>query len=99
MFVQGTPDIEHIQSFFFHWGDRPLMQFTGLKGNNGKEIYEGDIVMLGTTSGSLVGDVYWNDDHGWQVRNDIRRSLAISIGAYDEHVEVIGNIHENPELL
>ena len=60
-----------------------LMQYTGLKDKNGKEIYEGDI--LKTPQGNRV--VEWDLNDGWR-----------NVGRYFGNVEVIGNIYENPKL-
>ena len=81
-----------------------VMQFTGLKDKNGKEIYEGDLVIYQETTYqikyiptkacySLVGISKFSD---------------ILAAIYDyvftelttvKYFEIIGNIYENPELL
>ncbi len=82
-----------------------LMQYTGLnelKHLDGKEVYESDIIKNIDTGALQV--VYWNIDKGaWYCeyiedeREDKRIvSLSDSIGNLNE---IIGNIHENPELL
>lgn len=84
-----------------------LEQCTGLKDETGRLIYEGDIVRVfydhfnGTfTEKEVVGPVKW-ECGTWIVNN----SLLNHSPEYDEThlesaaVEVIGNIHENPELL
>jgi uncharacterized phage protein (TIGR01671 family) len=73
--------------------DWPVMQFTGLYDSNGKEIFEGDIVRgaidcgpAGSVEATWV--VAWTGD-GYQS----------SYWCKDLQFMIIGNIHENPELL
>jgi hypothetical protein len=77
-----------------------LMQFTGLHDNNGKEIYEGDILKDGK---GQPGHVLWAHNSWlmeWMVR-DYEGKLTYEKMLDDcfGYGEVIGNIYENPELL
>lgn len=77
--------------------DCQVMQFTGFQDKNGSEIYEGDIIEKDDDKFTRTGVVSFI--HGcWMVANkdgDARFNLHY----YMKQVEVIGNIHENPELL
>lgn len=79
------------------------MQFTGLLDKNGKEIFEGDIVRLCYPEKIWVNAVVeWIEAAcGFRLVHATIKGLRYS-GAYLTNqpiMEVIGNIHENPELL
>ncbi len=85
--------------------DEVLEQCTGLKDKNGRLIYEGDILRLSAKYSQL----YLNGDQ--EVEDCVYDELYAGftpfclydsdcgIYEYPEDIEVIGNIHENPELL
>lgn len=82
-----------------------LMQSTGLKDKNGKEIFEGDII----TNGIDIVDVRNHENLGFYTLVNGREVFfghGTSIEEFEEDVEgvteiaeIIGNVWENPELL
>lgn len=89
-----------------------LMQFTGLYDKYGKEIYEGDILeyfYIDKNEPYSLGNVQAviNFEHGafrcrevgfdYEGKKEIPMLLTDFID--DIEIEIIGNIHENPELL
>lgn len=83
--------------------DYILMQYTGIKDKNGKEIYEGDIVMaedrhLNLRSTPIKGEIRFGD--GWFYITNKEKTLAFNmVWIGNGFGEVLGNIYENPELL
>jgi len=78
-----------------------LMQYTGLKDKNGKEIYEGDILKH-PNNNTLFEIKYIKEYCGFRAVYDrnIYNHSAIILQIGDKgQAEIIGNIYENPELL
>ena len=69
-----------------------LMQYTGLKDNNGVEIYEGDLFYHPHGKHGGIYNVYFENGNFEPFNN---RSHGIKPNA----IEIIGNIHENKNLL
>ena len=83
--------------WYFDDGEVELMQFTGLHDKHGREIYEGDILKeIG-----LLGAIEYHAPSFKLRRNPQSKAFndedLFEIPNMDS--EVIGNIHENPELL
>lgn len=102
-------DISAFPGQFFHVDKDTVSQFTGLRDKNGKDIYEGDILgvdingmnkkLIGMVEGGVRGYcydvVYLNHPKGeerWSLYGTV-------IHDFPNKIEVIGNIHDNPELL
>lgn len=72
-----------------------LMQYTGLKDKNGKEIYESDLVKH--HSGDLLSEVYF-DGAAFKLRNKVWNDIYLNNWPANSF-EVVGNLYENRELL
>ena len=73
-----------------------FMQYTGLKDKNGVEIYEGDILRIGS---SLIEEVKWVGVGDWVGAKQPMVGFISHETIYRKPIEVIGKIYENPELL
>ena len=96
---------EWILDDFSNWVKYPdwynIMQFTGLKDKNGKEIYELDIIKIPNTE--QYSRVYF-DKGCFMIENYHEICIKIrgrfeTISSVPLRQEVIGNIYENPELI
>jgi uncharacterized phage protein (TIGR01671 family) len=74
-------------------------QFTGLHDVNGKEIYEGDILGFGSDT-SIGLEVYWSEQRfAYCVRTNLLKEDRYTLAELQYGYKVIGNIHDNPELI
>lgn len=97
--TEGVRLYDDFGEYWRNFRDIELMQSTGLKDKNGKEVFVGDIIKC--TRGCLH-EVYIEKEYGGTYfggmpavyLKDLREGYA-----WTEHEEIIGNIYENPELL
>ena len=81
-----------------------VMQFTGLKDKNGKEIYEGDVVEYETYNGKFIGKIVFEAGmfimacdkfaDSYKALSDFSNSEE-----WCEELEILGDVHQNPDLL
>ncbi|MBG9837932.1 MULTISPECIES: YopX family protein [Bacillus cereus group] len=75
-----------------------LMQYTGLKDKNGKEIYEGDIIR--NDRGTILKVPFVDGAFYAEGTDALSKQYVFSVlSDFSSWSEVVGNIYENPELL
>ena len=72
-------------------------QYTGLTDKNGVRIFEGDIVTGWFNHEKIVGYIFYGGNAQFFIQRD--GIYGIGLDNSDCWLEVIGNIHDNPELL
>lgn len=81
-----------------------LMQSTGLKDKNGKEIFEGDVVKYEVGCNTYTEEVAYDKNFAGFGVKDAKANIVFTFGEIAEDIgiislEVVGNIYKNSELL
>lgn len=77
-----------------------LLQFTGMKDVNGKEIYVGDIVKSSYKYAQpKISQVIMECGNSYILGEDLATGNEMLVSDHINEIEVIGNVHTNPELL
>lgn len=112
-----TFDEDMVNDIFFSWQDCgyeslneclsderwKFMQSTGLFDVNGKEIFEGDVIVAMSQGVKATGEVKRRIDGYWLMYPSYQNRefwhIVENVDTGETGVEIIGNVYENPELL
>ena len=96
MSEQSVDDAFNLEFEYDHVQEKTVGQYTGMKDKNGRRIFEGDICKVG----NLIYKVVFEYSCWWF---KILSNKVYCCPAFNSHCgeycEIIGNIHDNPELL
>ncbi|HET9146143.1 MAG TPA: YopX family protein [Sphingomicrobium sp.] len=76
-----------------------VMQYTGLKDKNGQHIFEGDLIVEKKLNFYVTPTEIKFERYGWNVFGEMDFGHGASGDLRPEDCEVVGNIHENPDLI
>lgn len=97
-FIYYICDIDGYSMEIFN--TKTIGQYTGLCDKNGTKIFEGDILSAhlddGYPENETILEVVWHNN-GWYGKNG--KFFDDFDNGFEKYFEVIGNIHDNPELL
>ena len=97
--TEGVRLYDDFGEYWRDFRDVKLMQSTGLKDKNGKEVFVGDIIKC--TKG-CPHEVYIEKEYAGTFIGGMPAVYLKGLGegyAWTEHEEIVGNVYENPELL
>jgi len=98
------PNVEQRLDLFLYNRDMEIMQYTGLLDNQGKEVYDGDILSvevklgLGDIDQTYTVFVRWDDKRSGWVFQRVDMDTYLKPSEWVSECNVIGNIYENLEL-
>lgn len=78
---------------------RTVGQFTGLTDKNGRKIFEGDIVKFPHGTKSMNGKIEYIEEDCIYYLTDKTGRVPFGVFFNSFELEIIGNIHDNPEML
>ena len=104
--TQGTPSSVNVivnrknETWDIENDDVELLQYTGLKDVNGKEIYESDIIKSSYKYAQpKVSQIIIENGNSYILGEDLATGNEMLVSDHISEIKVIGNVHANPELL
>ena len=101
---QGSPDLESLVSFVYHFGGYEISQFIGISDKNGTNIYSNDIIRLTTYFDfysdiirTTICEVYYNEKQcRFLLKDPQDPNFSFPLNSHNsEKYEIIGNKYKN----